>query len=248
VSTTPPHPHDDHPEAVALAGLAANLFDLALFGFILFAFVNVYAPPQDLPWKPLTIAEPLGLATTSKFERTVAEPSTCLAFLRDQQISVTPVADSSDGGFCVIRDAVLMGPQTARLTPSGPIMTCPLAAAFALWMRQSVQPAAQELLGAEVAEVQHFGTYSCRRIYGQAEGRPSEHAQANAVDVAAFRLADGRRVSVLGDWRKAGPEGQFLHRVRDEGCRLFRVALSPDYNAAHHNHLHFDMSPYRLCR
>ena len=73
-------------------------------------------------------------------------------------------------------------------------------------------------------------------------------ARADAVDVAGFRLANGAKVSVLDDWRDPGPKGRFLHRIRDEGCRLYRVALSPDYNAAHRNHLHFDMSPYRLCR
>lgn len=240
--------HDASPEARALAGLAADLFDFALFALLGFAFVNAYAPRQDLPWKPLTITEPMGLATTTKFERTIAEPSTCMAFLREQGVSVTPVVDSTDGGFCSIKDAVLVGPQTARLSPAGPIMTCQLAAAFALWTRQSVQTAAKEILGSEVAQIDHFGSYSCRRIYGQAEGRPSEHARAAAIDVAGFRLKDGRRITVLDDWSKPGPEGRFLHRIRADGCRLFRVGLSPDYNAAHHNHLHFDMSGYRLCR
>jgi hypothetical protein len=240
--------HDASPEARALAGLAADLLDVALFALLGFAFVNAYAPRQDLPWKPLTATEPLGLATTTKFERTIAEPATCMAFLRQEGISATPVADSSDGGFCVIQDAVQMGQQTARLSPENPLMQCQLAAAFALWTRQSMQPAAREILGSEIVQIDHFGTYSCRRIYAQKEGRPSEHARAAAVDVAGFRLADGRRVTVLDDWGKPGPEGRFLHRVRDEGCRLFRVALSPDYNTAHRNHLHFDMSGYRLCR
>ena len=240
--------HDASPEARALAGLAADLFDFALFALLGFAFVNAYAPRQDLPWKPLTVTEPLGLATTTKFERATAEAATCMAFLREQGVSVTPVADSTDGAFCTIQNAVLVGPQTAKLSPGGPIMTCQLAAAFALWTRQSVQPAAREILGSAVVEIDHFGTYSCRRIYGQAEGRPSEHARGAAVDIGGFRLADGRRVTVLDGWSKDGAEARFLHRIREDGCRLFRVALSPDYNAAHHNHLHFDMSPYRLCR
>ena len=240
--------HDASPEARALAALAADLFDLALFGLIGFAFVNAYAPRQDLPWKPLSVADPLGLATTAKLERTIAEPSACLAFLQSQGVAFTPVADHSDGGFCVVKDAVTLGPQGAALSPAAPLMACPLAAAFVVWTRQVVQPAAREILGQPVTEVDHFGTYSCRRIYGQAVGPPSEHASADAVDVAGVKLADGTRVSVTADWRDPGPKGRFLHRIRDEGCRLYRVALSPDYNAAHRNHLHFDMSPYRLCR
>jgi hypothetical protein len=122
-----------------------------------------------------------------------------------------------------------------------------MAAALAIWTRQSVQPAARAILGAQVVRIDHYGAYVCRRVYGQAEGRVSEHARAQALDVAAFHLSDGRTVSVLEHWTKGGPEAAFLHRVRDDGCKLFRVALSPDYNAAHANHLHFDMAPYRIC-
>ncbi|PTS74531.1 extensin, partial [Sphingomonas sp. HMWF008] len=70
----------------------------------------------------------------------------------------------------------------------------------------------------------------------------SEHSTADAVDIAAFVLADGRRISVLEDWRGNGPEATFLHRVRNGACRLFATTLSPDYNAAHANHLHLDQA------
>jgi len=239
---------DVSPEARALAGLAADVFDFALFGLIAFAFVNLYAPAQDLPWKPLEIEQPLGLATGYKLERTTAEALQCMDFLEREGVVFTPVADRDDGGFCVVQNAGLVGPQPMRLAPAAPLATCRLTAALAIWTRQSVAPAARELLGAGVVQIDHYGTYACRRIYGQAEGRVSQHAHAQAIDIAGFRLSDGRRISVLDHWNADGPEAEFLRRVRDDGCRLFRVALSPDYNAAHANHLHFDMSPYRLCR
>jgi len=240
--------HDASPEARALAGLAADLFDFVLFALLGFAFVNAYAPRQDLPWKPLDLDEPLGLATTWKLDRTLGTPGACLAFLEQEEVAFTRAAGQDDGGFCVVRDAVLMGPQTARLSPARPMMACELAAAFALWTRQVMQPAAEAFFGQPVAEVDHYGVYACRRIYGQTGGAPSRHAQAEAIDIAGVRLSDGTRVTVLDDWDDPGPKGRFLHRIRDDGCRLFRVALSPDYNAEHRNHLHFDMSPYRLCR
>lgn len=239
---------DASPEARALAGLVADVFDLTLFGLLGFAFVNAYAPPQDLPWKRLQLEQPLGLATTVQFERAVAEPDQCLAFLAREEVAFARVPDRLEGEFCDARNAGLLGAQTARFSPARPLMTCRLAAATAVWTRQSVQPAAREILGSAVVQIDHYGTYACRRIYGQAQGRVSEHAHAEALDVAGFRLADGRRITVLGGWREGAPEGDFLRRVRDEGCRVFRVALSPEYNAAHANHFHFDMSPYRLCR
>ncbi len=236
------------PEAKALAGLAADLFDFALIALLCFAFVNLYAPAQDLPWKPLAIDQPIGLATTYKLEQTTAEQTQCLEFLEREGVAFTRVADRTEGEFCVVQGAGLVGPQPMRLSPAAPVMTCRLTAAVAIWTRQSVQPAARELLGADVVQIDHYGTYSCRRIYGQSEGRVSEHARAEAFDVAGFRLSDGRTISVLNDWNDGGAEAAFLRRVRDDGCRLFRVALSPDYNAAHANHFHFDMAPYRICR
>ena len=92
-----------------------------------------------------------------------------------------------------------------------------------------------------------------------APGRLSEHARANALDVAAFTLQGGRRISVLGDWQaaaapaappaaEADPKAAFLRQVRDGACQGFAAVLGPDYNAAHRDHFHLDRGPYRACR
>jgi hypothetical protein len=104
-----------------------------------------------------------------------------------------------------------------------------------------------------VVEIDHFGSYNCRRMYGRASEPWSEHAHANALDVAGFRLEDGRQISVAADWNDKGAKGRFLHQVRDGACRLFATVLSPDYNAAHHDHLHLDEAGrgawgWRACR
>mgnify|MGYP003632355300 CR=1 FL=1 len=95
-------------------------------------------------------------------------------------------------------------------------------------------------------------SYSCRRVYGREEGRWSEHATADAVDVAGFRLEDGTQVSVLRDWDDGGPKSAFLREVRNGACDLFATVLSPDYNAAHRDHLHLDQAErgekgWRMC-
>ena len=236
------------PDARALAGMVADIFNFALVGLACFAFVDRYAPPQDLAWKPLHLDQPLGLATRIKLERTISEPAQCLEFLRRETIAFEPVPDRTSRGFCTVENAGRVGQEPIRLSPAAPLMTCRLTAALALWTEQSVRPAARELLGSDVVRIDHYGTFACRRVYGRAEGRVSQHAHAEAVDIAAFRLADGRRIEVLKHWPGAGPEAAFLRRVRHEGCGLFRVVLSPEYNRAHANHLHLDMSSYRLCR
>lgn len=131
-------------------------------------------------------------------------------------------------------------------------MTCPLAYAFSTWVQSDLQVPAMGEFDQPVVRVETFGTYACRNINGAATGRLSEHASANAVDVAAFVLQDGRRITVERGWSGTGSEGErearFLRSVRAAACRRFNTVLSPDYNAAHYNHMHFDMGRGPLCR
>lgn len=128
-------------------------------------------------------------------------------------------------------------------------MTCPLARQFARWTRESVQPAAMRHLRSPVRRIETFGSYACRGVNGQSGGRLSEHAYANAVDVSAFLLADGRRVTVQDGWN--GDEDRvrrFLREIHQGGCRHFNIGLGPDSNAYHYNHFHFDMGRGPYCR
>ena len=235
-------------ETLALAGLWAGLLDFALAGFLLVIAIDAFAPPQDLPWTPLSLDQPVGLATRGKFARAAADPLRCRAVMAQGGVTFLEEPDR-DYGDCSTRNTVRIRDGTAvALAPPAPVVTCPVALAYAFWSRHVVQPAARAELGEPVARVEHYGAYACRNVYGRAEGRRSEHAFANALDVAAFRTASGRRVSIVGDFRDDGPRGRFLRRVRDGGCPWFRAVLSPDYNAAHRDHLHLDFGRYDVCR
>jgi hypothetical protein len=138
------------------------------------------------------------------------------------------------------------------LSPTPPPTTCAIGAATHLWLREVAQPAAIEILGSKIASVEHYGAYSCRRLYGRSEGRWREHATGNAIDIGVFVLEDGHRITVLADWDgdRTTPEARFLSQVRDGACDLYSTVLSPAYNEAHRDHFHFDQSPrYRgVCR
>jgi hypothetical protein len=110
-----------------------------------------------------------------------------------------------------------------------------------------LQAAARQHLGQEVVRVEHFGTYSCRNLYHRESGRRSQHATANAIDIAGFTLADGTQVSVLADWDGPAAKAAFLRAIRDGACRFFDVVLSPDYNEAHRDHFHFDQGGQSAC-
>ena len=230
----------------------ADLFaQLALWGAaagVLFLVVNAYVPPQHLPWTPLRLADPVGAATAVKLLGMEGDPAACRAVLGEGGVRTADQPDREGLGFCGISDAVSVRGGTEPLRPAGPVLTCPAALSFAIWERQVVRPAAREVLGAELSAVEHYGTYACRTVGGREGGRPSQHATANALDVAGFRLADGRRVTVASDWVDDGPEGRFLRRVRDGACGTWETVLGPEYNAAHRDHFHLDRGPYRVCR
>ncbi|MDP1631286.1 MAG: extensin family protein [Caulobacter sp.] len=203
-------------------------------------------PREHLPWKALALIDPVGAATKAKAARIGADPAACRAILRQGGLEFTEVAPRASG-FCAIKDVLQIKSGQAPLLPARAPMTCKEALAVSVWERQVVQPAAFDAFGQAVVAIEHYGTYACRRQYGKDEGPVSEHASANALDVAAFRLADGSLVSVARDWDDAGPRGTFLRRVRDGGCRVFLTTLSPDYNTAHHDHLHLDMGGWPKC-
>lgn len=216
-----------------------------LVGLMAFAADRVI-PEQHLPWKPLALIDPLGMATRIKAARAGADPAACRAVLRQGGLEFTEVADHG-AGFCALHDTLRVDAGQAPLHPAEATMTCKEALAVSVWERQVVQPAAFEAFGQAVVRIDHFGTFACRRQYNRQEGPVSEHATANAIDVSAFQLADGTQVSVGLDWKDPGAKGRFLHRVRDGGCRVFLTTLSPDYNIEHHDHLHLDMGGWPKC-
>lgn len=246
--STDGHRPESTPAHGSAAALWATLLDVSVALLLGALLLDQYAPPQDLPWKPLRLADPIGRATYAKVQVAGADPAECRRVLREGGVRHQNLPDRTSGDFCEVRDALRITGGTTRLAPAGPAMTCRVALAFAIWDRQVLQPAARETLGARPTAVEHYGTYACRRQYGAATGRVSEHATANAFDVAGVRLSGGRQVTVASDYRDEGEEGAFLRRLRRGGCAVYRVVLGPDYNAAHRDHFHFDQGSFRACR
>ena len=205
-------------------------------------------PAEQSPFKPLDLERPIGWATPMQFDRVRDDAAACAVALQASQIIVTPIEDRREGagGQCGFSNAVAL--EQSRYPYSGAVRaTCPLTAALYVWEREVVAVAAEQWLESPVARIEMIGVYACRNIYGRSEGRLSEHANANAIDIAGFRLENGRVIRVLGGWTSGEADAAFLRAVRDGGCGVFRGVLSPDYNRAHADHLHLDMGPYRIC-
>lgn len=127
-------------------------------------------------------------------------------------------------------------------------VSCPVAEALFRWVNDGVRPAARNHFGSEVVRIQSYGSYACRTRNSQPDARLSEHARANAVDVASFTLANGRRVTVQEGWRGRGDEQNFLRGVHRAGCQRFNIVIGPDADRFHQDHFHLDMGKGPYCR
>lgn len=220
--------------------------------------------PEDMPWTRLDLSAPVGAFTGRKLVGLTDDAPRCQRLLTRagvRFVSLAPVAPVAlvapvGARACGYDDGVRLATGGSRgivFAPAGLGTSCAVAAAVTLWEWNVLQPAANRHFGSRVVAIEHFGSYNCRRIGSGSTGAFSEHATADAVDIAAFRLADGTRISVLRDWNGDGEKSAFLRDVRDGACDLFSTVLGPDYNRAHRDHLHLDQASrgalgWRACR
>jgi hypothetical protein len=179
------------------------------------------------------------------------ETRQCLSQLGTAKASFTPLPDQYYGAGCSTVGTVKLASlksdrRELALSNLGPV-TCPLAENFAGWARYGVDRTAQQILGSALVRIETMGSYSCRNVAGTA--RRSGHATASAIDVSGFVLADGRRISIAGDWSGgSAAEREFLKIIHTSACKRFGMVLGPAYNAAHRDHLHLELSERSMCR
>jgi hypothetical protein len=130
-------------------------------------------------------------------------------------------------------------------------LACPIVSALDRWVTDAIQPAAQRWFGSPVLEIKQISAYSCRGMNGQPGAHVSEHAFGNALDIAAFTLANGRTVTVRDGWRGMPEEQGFLRDVEAAACEQFMTVLAPGSNSFHYDHIHVDLmrrsSGTRIC-
>jgi hypothetical protein len=212
------------------------------------------APPQrsEAPLVGALINRPIDSGTRAAVLGEGGDIFRCMAEMTAARVSFRPMPDRINGETCSLTDGGVLGADmgtVASLAPASPTMTCQTALAVSIWRRQSVEPAAREILGSDVVQIDHMGTYACRSVNnGGVSNRASAHSRAAALDFSGVRLRDGRRISVRDGWHGDTPEARFLKRIRDDACRVFGTVLSPDYNAVHHDHLHLEATDTRFCR
>ena len=124
-------------------------------------------------------------------------------------------------------------------------LNCSMADPLHEWLENTVQPTAQRTFGEGVVSIEVAASYACRPRNNQRGAKLSEHGFGNAIDIAAFTLESGRKVTVADGWRGASGERRFLHAIHAQACGPFHTELGPDADRAHWNHLHVDLQNRR---
>lgn len=239
---SPPPPAPSPPRRPVLGRLLlTGLLGLGAVAGVTVAWVAA-APDERLAFD---LTAPPDAFTGLRLRLLALSPGACRATLQRAGLGVAAAPPRPLVEGCGYDDGVTL--SGLALAPA-PVMRCPLAATYALFERHVLQGAAERRFGARVVAVGHYGTYACRNVYHRASGRRSQHATANALDLASARLSTGRVVTVAGGWDEPGAAGLFLRDLRAGACGLFGTVLSPDYNAAHADHFHLDRGLARICR
>ncbi|MBE3287326.1 MULTISPECIES: extensin family protein [Enterobacter] len=206
-----------------------------------------WLPSYYNPFTPLTLDDPPGRITQYKLRRLTPEACSSLLAQANQRNLIRTQAVADSGGECPLSDVV-------RVRDFGPVSlngsflaSCPLALSSALFVSQQARPLTKRFTGSELTRIEHLGSFACRNIYHRPDARRSEHATAEALDIAAFRLANGERVTVLKGWKSAKTQ-PWLKALLAASCGYYGNGLGPEYNAAHASHFHLGMRGFGLCR
>lgn len=172
------------------------------------------------------------------------EERACQRRLADLGAAYSPLPAITGPGSCGAAHPLELTALSAKVTVTGkPTVTCRLAEALALWARDGL---AMPEGAAAVTSVAVGTSYQCRGRNHDDKAPLSEHAFANGVDVASFRLADGRTITV------GSPVEEALQgAIRSAACKVFMTVLGPG-SPGHGEHWHFDMrqrrNDYRICQ
>ncbi|MCZ7851454.1 extensin family protein [Agrobacterium salinitolerans] len=200
------------------------------------------AKPEEKPPEPVRPEDPAALQA-------------CLGALKDigaEFKQLEPIRDAEPG--CGIEAPVELSVVLPgiKLEPSG-TMRCETALALSRWAKEMMLPAAALAMPEKkVRSIANASTYICRNRNSAENGKISEHAKGNAVDISTIAFDKGEPLVMKPRGEDGTPEGAFQRTITAAACLFFRTVLSPGSDATHQDHLHLDVlerkGGYLYCR
>jgi extensin-like protein len=163
-----------------------------------------------------------------------------------------PMPPITGPGECVANDvvsleSVLLSDGHRVVVLPSPVLRCSMAETVTDWVRDDVAPIIATL-GTALRSVETLDSFVCRGRNGATSGKISEHGRANALDVRALKLADGRTIR-LTDIEMSKPVRENL---RQSACLRFTTVLGNGADAYHESHVHLDFierrNNYKICQ
>jgi len=179
-------------------------------------------------------------------------PSACRLALTDEVAIAPSIPDIKGAGGCggedlVLLEAVVLPDKRRVSVKPAAILRCAMASAIADWIRTDMAPLAASL-GSTISDLDNFDSFECRgrnRVLG---ARLSEHGRANALDIRAIKLANGRTISLTDRSVPRETRESVLHSM----CARFPTVLGPGSDWYHEDHIHLDLmerrNNYKICQ
>jgi len=197
------------------------------------------SPPGDKPAEQATAPAP-------------PPPSACRLALTEAIAIAPSIPDIHGAGGCGGEDlvrleaVVLPDKRQVALKPAA-TLRCAMASEIADWVRTDIAPLTTSL-GSAISVLDNFDSFECRGR-NRVVGAPlSEHGRANALDVRAFKLANGQSISLTDRNVPREVRENVLHSV----CERFTTVLGPGSDGYHEDHIHLDLmqrhNNYKICQ
>ena len=180
------------------------------------------------------------------------QPSACRLALTEEIAIAPSIPDIHGPGGCggedlVRLEAIVLPDKRQVSVKPAAILRCKMASAIADWIRSDIAPLAQNL-GSAITDLDNFDSFECRGRNRVVGAKLSEHGRANALDVRAFKLANGRSISLTDRTVPRDLRENVLHSV----CARFPTVLGPGSDWYHEDHIHLDLmerrNNYRICQ
>jgi hypothetical protein len=214
------------------------------------------APGAPAAWggQSPSAAAPAGAAVVSLAPADMAPE--CLADLKAANVQFRALGAVTKQG-CTVENAVELdavpSPFGKVSLPGKPTLTCAFARQFAIWVRDVAAPMTLAYMGSSLTAIETGPGFVCRSRYDKPGEKISEHARGDAIDVIAFALDDGQKLSVRDSSASDKIDGALMKTLRTTGCGYFTTILGPGSNDAHKEHFHFYIglhgasANYRIC-
>jgi hypothetical protein len=216
---------------------------------------TVPLPPVRPPRPGETVAPPPATEEADPQAESKPEvpppPSACFLALAEKA-AILPLPSIAGPGECGAEDVVrlegLVLADFSRVTLNPPaVLRCEMALAVVDWVRDDIAATAASL-GARLAAIENYDSFSCRGRNRVAGAKISEHGKGNAIDIRALRLADGRRF----EWTDRTVDKAARERLKTGACAHFSTVLGPGSDGYHEGHIHVDLAQrrggHRMCQ